>query len=424
MKKVTALMLAVMLLLTLSNCGRKARDGIKDTVAKTENLEETTGLKTVSVLVDLVDDAPAEAITKTLNKVPGFGEEFMYQLEILPPSFNAQERDIAITRVRTEIMAGKGPDLFICAHKLYGYNAGLDTTLFFKFPVQAMSNHLFLPLDNYIENAGNIDWDSLQPVVMNAGRNEEGQQIIPLTYTFEATLFDSSYTPEAKFPMAWEQMTEDPDPNIRAASDGYLYNIIGNLADYSKDAPAFSEDELLEWVAKQYDTWQSIPEEFRDVPRVWMDQGYLSDPDVDISLSGEEEYTMIPLYNRLGGVTANITTVAAINRNARYPDEAFRVIDYLLDPEVQQTSDIFQYCMQGLPVYTGTGNSDTPSGSCWQMNETNYKAITEMQEQINAANFPGPVDANLWTVQWYDEEARKKSVHEKYVLIEMLLAES
>ncbi|WP_166542531.1 hypothetical protein [Acutalibacter sp. 1XD8-36] len=55
-KKVTALMLAVMFLLTLSSCGRKARDCLKDTVAKTENLEETTGLKTVSVLVDLVDD--------------------------------------------------------------------------------------------------------------------------------------------------------------------------------------------------------------------------------------------------------------------------------------------------------------------------------------------------------------------------------
>lgn len=173
MKRVTALMLAIMFLFTLSSCGRKARGGLKDTVAKTENLEETTDLKTVSVLVDLVDDAPAEAITKTLNKVPGFGEEFMYQLEILPPSFNAQERDIAI------------------------------------------------------------------------------------------------------------------------------------------------------------------------------------------------------------------------NRNARYPDEAFRIIDYLLDPEVQQTSNIFQHCMQGLPIYTGTGNSDTPSGSCWQMNETNYKAITEMQEQNKCGKLPG-----------------------------------
>lgn len=387
-------------------------------------MEETTGLKTVSILVDLVDDGPAEDITKDLNKVPGFGEDFIYQIEILPPSFKDNERDAAITRVRTEIMAGKGPDLFLCSHKLYGFNADINDTSLFTFPVQAMSNHLFLPLDDFIENSENIDWDSLQPVVMEAGRNEEGQQIIPLTYTFEATLFDSSYTPESQFPMTWEQMMEDPDPNIRAASNGYLYNIIGTLVDYSKDTPAFSEEELLEWVTKQYDTWQTVPEESRNVLRIWMDQGYMSDPNVDISLSDKEEYTMIPLYNLSGGVTANITTFAAINRNARYPDEAFRVIEYLLDPEVQQTSNIFQYCMQGLPVYTGTGNSDTPPGSCWQMNEANYKAIIEVEEQINVVNFPGPVDASLWRVLWYDEETRKKSVHEQYVLMQMLLAES
>lgn len=419
-------LLIITIMISISGCSNTEKTNSKrpDTQATAESMEETTGLKTVSILVDLLEDGPVEDITKTLNKVPGFGDDFIYQIERLPPSFKGNERDAAITRVRTEMMAGKGPDLFLCSHKLYGYNASLDTTLFFTFPVQAMSNHLLLPLDDYIENAENIEWDSFQPVVMEAGRNEEGQQIIPLTYTFEATLFDSSYTPESHLPMTWEQMTEDSDPNIRAASNGYLYNIIGTLADYSKDVPAFSEEDLLGWVTRQYDTLQAVPEESRDVLQIWMDQGYLSDPNVDISLNGEEMYTMIPLYNLSGGVTASITTFAAINRNARYPDEAFSVIDYLLDPEVQQTSNIFQYCMQGLPVYTGTGNGDTPSGSCWQMNEENYRTVTEIQEQINVANFPGPVDASLWAILRFDEDARKKSVHEKYVLIEMLLAES
>ena len=58
------------------------------------------------------------------------------------------------------------------------------------------------------------------------------------------------------------------------------------------------------------------------------------------------------------------------------------------------------------------------------MNEANYKAVTEIQEMINVANFPGPVDAGVWGVMGYDEEERKKSAHEQYVLIEMLLAES
>ncbi len=427
MKRKIALLMALLCLTIVLLPGCKEDKGQsssrRDTQETADKMEETTGLKTVSILVDLADGT-AEEITKTLNKVPGFGEDFIYQIEVLPPLFQKQDRDNIMTRVRTEIMAGKGPDLFLCSHRLYGYDAGPDDMPFFKFPVQAMSNRIFLPLDDYIEEAGNIDWDSMQPVVMEAGRNQEGQQIVPLSYTFETAIFDGSYTPEAKFPMTWQQMTEDPDPNIRAASYGHMYNIIGTLADYSKDAPAFTEEELLGWVTKQYDTWQTVPKEYRDVKCIMMDQGYLSDLDENFSLGGKEEYTMIPLCNISGGVTASITTFAAINRNARYPDEAFKVIEYLLDPEVQQTSTLFQFCTQGLPVYTGTGNSDTPSGSRWQMNEANYKAVTEIQEMINVANFPGPVDAGVWGVMGYDEEERKKSAHEQYVLIEMLLAES
>ena len=427
MKRKIALLMALLCLTIVLLPGCKEDKGQsssrRDTQKTADKMEETTGLKTVSILVDLADGT-AEEITKTLNKVPGFGEDFIYQIEVLPPLFQKQDRDNIMTRVRTEIMAGKGPDLFLCSHRLYGYDAGPDDMPFFKFPVQAMSNRIFLPLDDYIEEAGNIDWDSMQPVVMEGGRNQEGQQIVPLSYTFETAIFDGSYTPEAKFPMTWQQMTEDPDPNIRAASYGHMYNIIGELADYSKDAPAFTEEELLGWVTKQYDIWQTVPKEYRDVKCIMMDQGYLSDLDENFSLGGKEEYTMIPLCNISGGVTANITTFAAINRNARYPDEAFKVIEYLLDPEVQQTSTLFQFCTQGLPVYTGTGNSDTPSGSRWQMNEANYKAVTEIQEMINVANFPGPVDAGVWGVMGYDEEERKKSAHEQYVLIEMLLAES
>ncbi len=427
MKRKIALLMALLCLTIVFLPGCKEDKGQsssrRDTQKTADKMEETTGLKTVSILVDLADGM-AEEITKTLNKVPGFGEDFIYQIEVLPPLFQKQDRDNIMTRVRTEIMAGKGPDLFLCSHRLYGYDAGSDDMPFFKFPIQAMSNRIFLPLDDYIEEAGNIDWDSMQPVVMEAGRNQEGQQIVPLSYTFETAIFDGSYTPEAKFPMTWQQMTEDPDPNIRAASYGHMYNIIGELADYSKDAPAFTEEELLGWVTKQYDIWQTVPKEYRDVKCIMMDQGYLSDLDENFSLGGKEEYTMIPLCNISGGVTANITTFAAINRNARYPDEAFKVIEYLLDPEVQQTSTLFQFCTQGLPVYTGTGNSDTPSGSRWQMNEANYKAVTEIQEMINIANFPGPVDAGVWGVMGYDEEERKKSAHEQYVLIEMLLAES
>lgn len=96
----------------------------------------------------------------------------------------------------------------------------------------------------------------------------------------------------------------------------------------------------------------------------------------------------------------------------------------MVTPTIQQTSPLFQGRMEGLPVYTGTGNSDTPANSYWQMNETNYQAITQAQEHINIANFPGPVDAAVWLVQGYNPEVAKKSAHEQYVLMKMVLAES
>lgn len=423
--KLLLLFLLVLILIFSPGCSNTERINTNGTYTQVhaESAKKSSGPKAVSILVDLIDGGgPPDAITKTLNEVPGYGKDFIYKIETIPQI--GEDRDSAITRVRTEILAGKGPDLFLCSQKIYGVNAGPEEMPLFKFPVQSMSNHIFLPLDGYIDEAQYIDWNSLQPVVMDAGRNEEGQQIIPLAYTFQVTLFDNSYTPNTHFPITWEQMTEDSDPNIRVSANGLTYNIIGNLADYSKDVPSFSEEELLGWVTKKYDTWQTIPEDSRNAPCVIIDQRFLADPSINISLSGKQEYTMIPVFNISGGVTADITTFAAINRNAQHPDEAFQIIDFLLNPEVQQTSTLFQYRMEGLPVYTGTGSSDAPLNSYWQMNEVNYEAVSAIQEQINVANFPGPLEACIWDVAWFNKEIREKSAHEQYVLMQMLLAES
>lgn len=65
------------------------------------------------------------------------------------------ERDAYMTALRTEIMAGKGPDVFVA---LSGYgNHWDDPSLsrlcredaLFRFPKQAMERNIFLPLDEY-----------------------------------------------------------------------------------------------------------------------------------------------------------------------------------------------------------------------------------------------------------------------------------
>lgn len=222
------------------------------------------------------------------------------------------------------------------------------------------------------------------------------------------------------------EMIDDPDLNIRAlACYARLQDIFGDLADYGKDVPGFTEEELKRVAAKQFAAYQTIPEGMREEQPNMSVMTLESLSYGDISLDDNQEYTIIPAYNLSGGITANITTFAAINRNTRHPDEAFKIVDYLLSPRVQQTSPIFQDRMEGLPVYVGTGGEDTPSSSAWKMNEANFKQISEAQKQINIVKFPGPLDLCLWQVEvTKDDKVLEKSAHEQYVLMKMLLAES
>ncbi len=421
-----------MLILTFTaffGCSHKQKENesttTKDTQETAKELEEMYDTKVVSILVDLPAEAEYSplvlALQESINRIPGYGREFTVKIESV--SARGQERDMAFTRLRTEIMAGKGPDLFLCSQRLYGVSAGSNDESFFNFPVQTMSNHIFLQLDDYIDKAEFMEWDKLLPVVMEAGRNEEGQQIIPLAYTFTVTFIDKdTYTLKNQTPMSWEEMIESPDAEIRASAMVLLADTIGNLADYSKDTPAFTEEELLAWAGKDFELRKSIPENGPEYVTIPVDRQTLTWFEVD--LGGEQEYTMIPAYNLSGGITANITTFAAINRNARRPDEAFKIIDYLLSPKIQQSSPVFQTRMEGLPVYMETGSSDTPRDSYWQMSEANYKTLSTLQEQINIAQFPGPLDLAIWGIEKRTPKIREKSVHEQYVLMEMLLAES
>lgn len=429
--KTLAVLLLLLVFSSIAGCAKTEgnKEVSVDTQTAAKRAEERIGKPVVTVLMDLpVElDYVTNEFSKTFSGMPGYETDFWVQFESIPA--RGQERDTAITRLRTEVMAGKGPDLFLCAQRLYGVSAGPDDTPFFQFPVQAMENHLFLPLDDYIDQAEYMDWDTLQPAVMAAGRSEEGQQIMPLAYTFEVTFFDKeTYAPEHDFPMTWEEMLEDPDPNIRyAASSGgsRLQDIIGTLADYSKDVPAFSEEELRTWAGMQFDAWNALPENLKEEERpLTIPLSPYELRNFDINLNGNQEYTILSAYNRDGGITANITAFAAVNRNARQPDIAFKLIDHLLKPEVQMTSPLVQNRMEGMPVYVNTGDENTPRACLWQMNPANFQAVSALREQINTAKFPGPLDVCLWYVKAYDPKVLEKSAHEQYVLMNMYLAES
>ena len=69
--------------------------------------------------------------------------------EVVPP--DGAKRKSAMQRLRTEVMAGSGPDVFIMSGGIGSYEFGYNDALF-NFPENNMEGGLFLPLDEYMAN--------------------------------------------------------------------------------------------------------------------------------------------------------------------------------------------------------------------------------------------------------------------------------
>ena len=429
-KNLMILLLAFCLLLTsLTSCQAAApnnSDGPETlSVPATEQPSESE-LCTIKIFLDFPDMNYDESAFRTRigGRYKGFNIAFetAAQTKFIAGRTDTTERDIYLTHLRTEIMAGKGPDVFVSLCTGEENYRGL-----FPFPVQAMNNRLFLPLDDYIQASDRIEWDKLFPLVMEKGRNEEGQQLVPLTYAFPLFLYDKEqFSLQAQRPMTWDEMrTSSEEMVYEPAQYTNLADLFGEPCDYDKDAPAITEEELFA-CCQDYVTIDSPVGETKGVRIQMVGGGLLAQngPDEGNNVTLEEhggQYTMLPIYNLSGGVTANITTFAAINRNTEHPEEAFMMVEYLLSRDAQQHDDIFKR-MLGMPVHMEVCSMDAPMDGR-HMSEENFREFSAIRDQVNAVKFATPVD-EVVNCAIMGPEASQEQVHKQYVTMQMMLAES
>lgn len=444
MKRKLAVLLAIFCLIAvlLPGCRRSVNTS---STANTETLtaeqmEEKFGMPVVRVMVDLLNSDrgwDSGQLRDVLNYVSGFGTEFTVYEEQIPAG--GAERSNAITRLKTEIMAGKGPDLFLCEQDTYALsgrsygNMGSDP--FFTFPEKAMKNRLFLPLDDYIEDAKYMEWDRFLPVVMEAGRNEEGQQMIPLSFSFAALCVDKEKygLEDWDRSMSLGEMRQSDSPALQYATSSRTPNLVGRVMEPGADEPMITEEELTGFIL---DYCGRLPgergfydelEEDDTVHQGAMTRDLFSSKEhFNLSMGNDSpDYRIIPVRNMKGGVTANVNEFAAINRNARYPDLAFRIIDGIMSTRNQQNSSFFNTrVLLGMPVHMDIGSEDFPIEGNRYMSEANFREYCAARDKITEVRFIGPVDQAIDDIQTVPAESVEKSVHEQYMLVKMLLAES
>lgn len=356
---------------------------------------ESNGSKSLRICVDFgpYGNGNSALAENFIFNSRDYGISDEVEIEIVPA--DETERKGVLTKLRTEIAAGAGPDVFI-----------IDTyvqreDLLFRFPIQAMEQGRFLRLDEHIEKAELMEWGALYAPIMDAGKTEKGQFLIPLAYTFPITLFDGHLNGiDISSSTTWSDMINSTNKYVCEASAMFdpcsvsrVSSVFGKIADYPTEKILFSEDDLLK--AYEMGIKHENKSSLDDLP-----ENYKVDMAVSFDLIDGQKvnwnFDMIPLCNISGGVTATITAYCGINANTKYPDEAFTLIDYLLSKSSQQNSDMYGVMLNGraIPVYDGLMQENSPVQK-WHMKEGVYQNYLEARELITQVKFRTPLDSYL-----------------------------
>lgn len=379
------------------------------------------------------------AVKGFLETVAYYGGPEDVEVEYIPPS--GSERESVLMRLQNEIMTGLGPDVFIVISGNDRSNIEDDDSLF-PFPEKSMENGLFLPLDSYIENAQFLEWDKLPAKVMEAGKNEKGQMLLPLCYTFPITMYpkdevDLITTAETN----WADMVNDPTGILAAAGNVWYreesgYRILTNWCpfpaalfgkgeDYKTERLEFTQEELLTYTKQAVSLYQREKDgEFAHLPNH-------KSTVMTVDQCGESEYTMVPCYQINGGVTATVTAFAGINANTARAEDAFFLLDVLLKGDFQKNSSLYQYFGEGngIPTYEGLMTEEHPASGGWHMSESNYQELSRIRDQITAVRFSSVLDTELTDMlaKCCDAKDTKKIeeiVSETYRKLNLFLSES
>ncbi len=355
-------------------------------------------------------------------------------------------RDGQLTHMRSELMAGKGPDLFVICQSAYSN--------LFLFPEKKMEDGLFLCLDGYMDGAQFMEPDKMLTKVFDAGMASDGRRfLLPMTYSLEAAVLPSSQLDiDTEQELTFSSLL-DPNGWLGGVlglwrDDEYgdpfldMYPALGQLADYKAESLGFSKEELGEFFAalsryeEQLDSGEAQRPKGLHISNMLLVNGAVTSRSWAM-----EPLTMVPLYDSEGGVTARVNCFAGVNANAGNPAGAFWAADYLLGHDYMQNSDIYMYIFSAtLPIYgdiLGPGahvpyvRSDPEAapavesgidGNCWE-------AFQQLTGKITGAEFPTALDSELTRaycayIAAESGSQREKAVSEAYTAMEMMLGES
>lgn len=323
------------------------------------------------------------------------------------------KRNTRLQQLRTEIMAGKGPDIFILSpwDVFRGSDGGMGEPLFTDVD-EAMRNNVFLDLDDYIKDSEKLYLNEHIEIVMEAGRTEKGQMVLPILYSFPVELVETARlkNPDAQYG-SLQEFLSCGDENLLMTVRGSCFNWIQNawpsLADYdSGELTVTAED-----IAAVYKDMSKLFTSSDGKSIAWDMAPRLSEEFLFDWQNSEGAATAVAIPNYTGGITANVTVYAAVNANTAHPQEAFNVIEGIYDYNIQNDRGYKQegdsrrnlpgYCPQALDFFVAEGLA---TGKLAYHDDVLYDLdkLENLRANITSVRFTSELDVVLWQT-WHDQ---------------------
>ena len=377
------------------------------------------------------------ALEQALAELGNLPEGFQVEVEVLP----TDEADFQsrLTRLRTEIMSGLWPDIYVLSTDDY---LPFDSQeRLFPDANKAMLDGYFLQLDDYIENAQYMKLEEMNSVVMDAGCTPEGRFMLPMRYTFSFSRINESVTDSGG---SWNEVIfgneEIMAVSYAKASLHYFHSIFRDTVDHKTKTLTFSEEELYESVAAALDI-DGILEE-KTVVGSFANIFLVSGEDSEVWTSESKEFAaFVPLRNTEGGVSAGVTSFIAISKDTPYPEEAFHVVDVMMSKQFQKGEPFWEIygtpapiavfsASTGVPVYDDLYQESQPVNCERYIGEEMFPLYCELRDKITDARIITNVDKvidDLCLQAWVDElkpgDELKKLVSQAYDKMTLMAGE-
>ena len=218
------------------------------------------------------DDGMTRLVRQVVNAFQADHPDVAVTLDVLPTG--GSQRETVVKQLRTKIMAGNGPDVFLlpsCDAYRYNLTTWYPSEILtlsnrieplFSDPLQTMYRGAFMDISRFYDSDTDLRTEQLQPDVMEAGTLDGGRYLLPLYYDFPVLYADTEGMQSMGLELdgRWGNLVEaalaqgNPLLASNAKPDfcqlGSAFTLLPDTLNYENDTVALTEADFFSFLTR------------------------------------------------------------------------------------------------------------------------------------------------------------------------------